>query len=52
MLAFIVWGGKVLDGKGEFRVSPIDGVQIYCNFWILFFEKRNLFWGTLESRCR
>jgi len=31
MLAFIV-GGEVLDGKGEFRVSWIDGVQIYCNF--------------------
>ena len=44
VLAFFV-GGEVLDGKGEFRVSRIDGVQIYCNFWILFFEKGNLFWG-------
>ena len=44
MLAFFL-GGEVLDGKGEIRVSRIDGVQIYCNFWILFFEKRNLFWG-------
>jgi len=31
MLAFIV-AGEVLDGKGEFRVSRIDDVQIYCNF--------------------
>jgi len=44
VLAFFV-GGEVFDGKGEFRVSRIDGVQIYCNFWILFFEKGNLFWG-------
>jgi len=28
MLAFFV-GGEVFDGKGEFRVSRIDGVQIY-----------------------
>jgi len=28
VLAFFV-GGEVLDGKGDFRVSRIDGVQIY-----------------------
>jgi len=28
VLAFFV-GGDVFDGKGQFRVSRIDGVQIY-----------------------
>ena len=28
VLAFFV-GGEVLDGKGDFRVSRIDGVQTY-----------------------
>jgi len=28
VLAFFV-GGEVFDGKGQFRVSRIDGVQIY-----------------------
>ena len=46
VLAFFV-GGEVLDGKGEFRVSRIDGVQIYCNFWFCS-SKRGICFGDIR----